>query len=496
MNLYKNDEYEILTPNGFKDFDGVSVCIKEALSFQLNEEKLTATADHKILLDEIWTEVQNLPVEITSVGKIEVYDPINVRDGSSYISNGLVSHNCSMIYIDEQAFIEGWIKFSTSVLPTISSGKKTKLLFTSTPQGYNHFHKYCIEAQRGTNGFKYFEIPWFMVPGRDEAWKKKVMSDLNNDEQLFAQEYSCSFLGSVLTLIATNKLKSMVYSIPQVNSTDEVKVYVENINPYSTYILPADVSQGKGLDYHAFSVIDISQQPYEQVATFRNNMCSPLEYAEIIYRTAKKFNNAYVLIELNDLGGQVANSLAIDLEYENLIYSMSKGRLGQIASLYQEKAEPGVKTSITTKAVGCNMLKLMVEKDVLHIVDADTIDELTTFVRSDKARGSFCAQEGKHDDTITPLFLFGWLTNNTLFTDLTNVEMRTQLREQSINEIELMSSPIGLINGGSSDGGMGTVDRNVWEPYVQDSGSQHPDRFNQYDDNIHEKFDSNVWERC
>jgi hypothetical protein len=254
------------------------------------------------------------------------------------------------------------------VFPTISSGKTTKILFTSTPNGLNHFYKTCEGAKDGRNGYIFIEVPWYEVPERDEKWKEETLQAMDHDYQKFAQEFECQFLGSSGTLIEGSKLKTLVIKEP-VAEKQNLRIF-DYPDKSKTYIVVVDVSRGKGLDYSAFQVIDVSQMPYKQVAAYRDNMITPIDYAEILHSVIKMYNEAYTLIEVNDIGEQVSEILHYDYEVETLLFTESAGRSGKrISAGFGKNVDKGIRTTKSVKAVGCNMLKLMTEQDQLIIND-------------------------------------------------------------------------------------------------------------------------------
>ena len=282
-------------------------------------------------------------------------------------SSAIRGKSISLLYIDEAAFVENWDEFFASVFPTISSGETTKVLFTSTPNGLNHFYKTCMGAREGTKGYQYVEVPWQQVPGRGEEWRKETLAAMDFDHEKFAQEFECAWLGSSGTLISGAVLKSLVAKQP-IAARDGLTVYREKESDHR-YCVIVDVSRGKGLDYSAFQVIDITQMPYEQICTFKNNMITPLDFASIIYTISKSYNEAAVLVEINDIGGQVADSLYFDYECENVIFTENAGARGKRISAGFSKgaAERGIRTTKTVKSIGCSMLKLLIEQKQLII---------------------------------------------------------------------------------------------------------------------------------
>lgn len=355
-------------------------------------------------------------------------------------SSAIRGKSAALLYIDETAFVENWDEFFASVFPTITSGKTTKILFTSTPNGLNHFYKTCDGAKQKRNGYIYIEVPWYKVPGRDDAWRKETIEGLNHDEQKFSQEFECEFLGSSGTLISGAKLKALSHQVP-IHDKDNLCIYKEPEKD-RVYVITVDVSRGKGLDYSAFQVVDVTEMPYQQVATYRDNMITPIDYAGIIHQMLKRYNDAYVLVEVNDIGQQVVDLLHYDYETETILYTESAGRQGKrISSGFGSSVDKGIRTTKSVKAVGCNMLKMLVEQDQLNIVDFQTISELSTFSRKGV---SFEAEPGANDDLVMGLVLFAWLSDQSFFRDLTDINTMHRLKER--NEEEMMQNlmPVGF----------------------------------------------------
>jgi hypothetical protein len=379
-------------------------------------------------------------------GSVEFENGCKIIAGSTS-SSAIRGKSISFLYIDETAFVENWEEFFASVFPTISSGKTTKMLYTSTPNGLNHFYKSCIGAKEDTNGFEYVEVPWQKVPGRDKAWQKETLAAMEGDTQKFSQEFECGFLGSSGTLIEGGKLKNLVARNP-IAQTQHMKVY-EKPQKDHTYCCIVDVARGKGLDYSAFQIIDVTEMPYRQVCVFKDNMITPIDYAEIIYRSIKSYNEAYTLVEVNDIGEQVSEVLHYEFEVETLMFTESAGRSGKrISTGFSKKADKGIRTTKAVKAVGCNMLKMLVEQDQLILNDFDTINELSTFSRK---ANSYEAESGCHDDLVMGLVLFAWMTDQMFFKEITNINTVNALRQRNEEELAESMMPIGFNDYDSHD---------------------------------------------
>ncbi len=408
------------------------------------------------ILGRIENAYQTLPIWLTQ-GVIEWNKRSFVlENGSKIIAAATSDANVrgftfNMIYLDEVAHVERYEEFAASVLPTVSSGQTTKVIMTSTPFGLNHFYK-TIELGRRPkdspdyNGYYVMEVPWNRVPGRDEAWKKKTMEMLNYDQEKFEQEFNIQFLGSSGTLIAGWKLKELVFKIPISETVDGLKQYVRPEKGHR-YMMVCDTSEGKGMDYSAFQVVDITEMPYDQVCTFRSNMITPQDFASFIHGTALTYNDAFVLPEVTTLGEEVGNALLWDFEYANLLMTGSGGRAGKrlCAGFGSGKQDKGVRTTKLVKQVGCSMLKLLVEQNQLMIHDFATIEEFCRFSRKNT---SFEAEEGSTDDLTMCLVLFGWATNQPLFKELSDIHTLDKLRELNEEQVLQDMIPFGFVDGG------------------------------------------------
>ena len=408
------------------------------------------------ILDRIKIAYEALPhwlqqgVIVWNKGSIELENGCKILAAATS-SSAIRGKTLQLLYIDESAFVMGWEDFFSSVYPTISAGKRTKILLTSTPKGLNHFWKICKEAQEdvdengeGKNGYKYIEVPWWRVPGRDEAWKQKTLASMGFNYEQFEQEFAVGFIGSQSTLISGQTLKNMSDSKP-IRSVDYMKQY-ELPQDGHIYALVADVSRGKGLDYSAFTVMDVTEMPYRQVCTFRDNLITPVDYAGVIYRIGTLYNKAHVLIETNDLGAQVADTLFLEYGYEEMLFTESAGRSGKrISGGFGKKVDRGISTSVSVKATGCAILKLLCEQEQLILRDYQTIEELKRFVRKGN---SYEAESGAHDDTVMPLVLFAWLSDQNFFQDITDINTLSKLRDKTEEELDDQLLPFGFSDVG------------------------------------------------
>ena len=285
---------------------------------------------------------------------------------------------------------------------------------------------------------------WDDVPGRDESWRKETIEALDHDEEKFNQEYCCQFLGSSGTLISGKKLKELAPSIPIRQS--EGFIQYEAPIPERQYAMCVDVARGKGLDYSCFSIIDITEMPYKQVAVYRDNLAGPIDFASVVFRVGKLYNEAGILIEINDIGEQVADVLLMDYGYENILYTANNGRAGKmLTGGFGKRVDNGIRTTKIVKATGCSMLKMLIEQNQLIIQDQDTIEELSRF---SKKKNSYEAESGFHDDLVMNLVLFAWMTEQPYFKDMTDINTLVKLREKTEEQIEEELLPFGFVDVG------------------------------------------------
>jgi hypothetical protein len=377
---------------------------------------------------------------------------IELENGSKIFAyatsaSGVRGGSYNLIFLDEFAFVQHNMAqdFFQSTYPVISSGSTTKVIIVSTPNGLNLFYKMWTDSIEKRSSYVPLEVHWSMVPGRNEKWKEETIR--NTSEEQFRQEFEVEFIGSSATLVSGAKLRSLAFH-NAIRSEEGLDVYKEPEKD-KLYICTVDCSEGVGLDYQTINVIDVTEVPYKQVAKYRNNKLPLLFFPTIIYSLAQKYNEAYVLIETNNVGQQVVDILHYDLEYEN-VYKIDHHHIkGQtISGGFKRSANFGIRTTKTVKKIGCANLKTLIESDKLIINDFDTIAELNTFTRQ---KDSYAADEGNNDDLVMGLVIFAWLTAQSYFKEATNIDIRKVLLEENemLGEEELI--PVGIIDDGREE---------------------------------------------
>jgi hypothetical protein len=383
---------------------------------------------------------------------------VELSNGSKVISaatssSSIRGQSMNIIYLDELAFIQNDVEFFTSTYPVISSGKTTKVLITSTPNGMNLFYKLWTDAEIGRNSFVPKKYSWHHHPQRDEKWKEETLRNISQKQ--FDQEYELEFFGSSDTLISGSKLQQLTFVDP-IKTDTLFNVYEDPVEGKS-YVATIDVSEGIGKDYSVINVFDISVQPYKQVAVYRNNIIPPLLLVDVAYKILTMYNEAYCIVESNSIGKIVADGLYFDLEYENMLTSKAKDG-ENVVSVSGEVV--GLRQTKKTKLIGCSALKTMIESDTLQVVDFMTVQELSTFV---KRHFTYQAEDGKTDDIVMTLVMFCWFTTQPYFEELTDVNVRALIKSNYMKMEENNHLIFGFYDDGISCDYDITEDPTLWK---------------------------------
>ena len=405
------------------------------------------------LMAKLQTSYENLPkwlqqgILAWNKGSVELENGSRIT-ASSTSSSAVRGFSYNIVMLDEFAFVPTNIadEFFSSVYPTISSGKSTKVIIVSTPNGLNHFYKLWNDADKGRNSYNNIEAHWSEVPGRDARWKEETIA--NTSEQQFQQEFECDFLGSAGSLISASKLKALVFEDP-ITSSGGLDVYEKPLQGHE-YLMTVDVSRGMKLDYSAFILVDITSYPHRLVAKYRSNTIKPMLFPDIITKTCKEYNKAWILCEVNDIGDQVASIIFYDMEYENLLMTSMRGRAGQVLGhgFSGGKTQLGLKMAKAPKKLGCSNLKQMVESDKVIFKDFQIINELTTFVEK---RDTFSAEDGCHDDLVMCMVIYAWAVAQDYFREMTDQSVREEMYEEDKESIESDMAPFGFITSSNDE---------------------------------------------
>ncbi len=427
------------------------VLFNESYTIAILANKLNTARE---ILSRVQRAYENLPKWLQQGVIVWNKTNIELENGSQIIASSTASsairgYSINFLYLDEFAFVPRTIQddFFTSVYPTIISGSNTKVVITSTPNGFDLFYKIWINSVEGRNEYQNFMVNWWDVPGRDEEWRQKTIANTSEDQ--FRQEFDAEFLGSANTLISPNILKILAFIDPMSKHYDSALSVYEEPQPGRNYFIVADVSRGVGVDASAFLVYDVTEMPYKVVAAYKNNLIEPILYPEIIYQVAKSYSEAFVMIEINDNGQQIADILHQDLEYENIVYTTVKGRAGQVMGAgFAQNTQRGVRTTKQVKRLGCVNMKTMIEKQQIILNDFHVINELSTFIHKGN---SYEAESGAHDDLVMCIVLLAWATTQTFFKELTDTDFRAKILAEREKMWEDEVLPFAFYDDGQSE---------------------------------------------
>lgn len=440
-----------------------AACILHYTIFQ--EDKTVAIMANKAsaareVLNRYQIMYENLPlwmqqgVRVWNKGDVELENNSKVLTAATTAA-AIRGKSVNWLYIDEAAIIPNNIadEFFTSVYPTISAGETTKILLTSTPLGYNHFWKFWNESEKGENGFENMFIPYYEIPGRDEKWLEEQKNLLG--EVKFNQEVMCEFLGSTNTLINAQTISRLSTKDPEYQNNG-LDIYEEPKEGHY-YAMACDTARGIGGDYSAFVVVDITQMPYKVVAKFRRNDIAPMLFPDVIGKVGRDYNNAFILVEVNDIGQQVVEILHQEVEYENILSTVTEQQRQYVSPGFGKTTKLGVNTSKQVKRQGCFTFKSLLEEQKLLVFDEHIIHEISTFIEKGN---TYQADEGYHDDLVMCMVLFGWLTSQNFFKDMTDVNVREGLYGQQMGEIESSLTPFIRVDGQEPE--VEVIGQDVW----------------------------------
>jgi hypothetical protein len=400
----------------------------------------------KNILKKVKTIYKSLPIwmqqGIVGWSKLSIeLENESYIEASATSASGIRSDSINTLVIDECAWIPKniWDEFYSSIYPTVSSSRKSKIIMISTPRGMNHFYKFWNDSELKKNVFVHYEISYMDVPTYAEpGFKEQTIQEIGL--QKWTQEYECQFLGSSGTLISSYHLQNtLVMQEPaEIRFDDKFRIFEmpvthkDDPKKNHQYILMCDFGEGVGLDYNTIQVMDITAgPPWKEVAVYEDNEIAPSEMPYVIERIGKFYNTGLVIGETNNIGIGILDDLNYDLEYENIFYG--------------DNDHFGIKMTKASKKTGNHRLKSNVEDGNLLVQDEGTISQFSTYV---KVRDSYQAEEETdHDDLVTPLVLFSFFMANRIWTE--NWLDQNRLKDDAkISKIEEDLLPAGYVDDG------------------------------------------------
>ena len=397
-------ELLILTENGFKDFDSIKETIRyDNLKIYFENSFIIVTPEHKFYNKGTFIRAKDIKendiINNKKVIKIEqnvecsnkFYDLINVQDGHHYTANEIEVSNCAFVPTNL------WNELTDSLFPAQDALAQKQAILCSTPNGMNHWYHLVTGARNKTNGYRFFTSDWKQIPRYNKDGSVKNVEDFKaeiiqkNGKQFFAQNYALEFLGSSSTLISGEALKNIIPMDDSLVIYDSLfsglRVFQEPIKNHS-YIIGVDPKK-EGIDKLAFQVIDVTNLPFKQVASFNSDI-SYLSAPSRIFDLGCYYNNAMIIVE-NNIDNSIVDALFYQYDYDGEIYKEDNKNI------------LGFRTTTKSKKILLSLLKKLIEENKFIIYDKKTIDEFFVFV--EQKNGSFSAEDGYHDDLIMALMV-------------------------------------------------------------------------------------------
>lgn len=372
----------------------------------------------------------------------------------------------NLLYLDEFAFLRPNLatEFIASVMPSISSGKTTRCIITSTPNGMNHFYDMWqtsleldqaeAEFEKGNNDlYVRSVVTWDKVPGRTEAWAKAEKVKIG--DQRFRQEYECEFVGSGITLIDYRCLETLKASdpLPFDNSLwpPSLAEIVKDISIRTfkypepagameakgySYAASIDTAYGMRQDYHVLQITKVySNIKCEQVFTMSSNCTEVSDFCRIANIILKFYHNPYLIIEYNGPGKSTYDYFFNVAMYPNIInFDL------HLRGLW---ATPTMKNNVVI------LLKMYVQRGYIKLHDYNTIMELMTFTK--KTQNTWGGGGNTHDDHVTSLYWIIYFLNSTYYygnfeeiENLSETEMlrlSDEMRNRYADALDFVKSP-------------------------------------------------------
>lgn len=353
------------------------------------------------------------------------------------IGRGLTLH---CFHGSEVAFWKQGKELMISVLQAIPDNPNTMVFLESTANGLSgdgeYFYNLVQDAIAGRNDFMLIFLPWHLMPEYSlsfaseeekgkfaetlDAYEQSIKTRFNltleqlnwrrwaiknkcgGDIEKFKQEYPITieeaFIASSNTVIPKELIEAHRVYIREPKQELDGVLFYEHMKTDRYYSLGADPAEGVGQDDSAFTVID--RMTGREVAHFANNQIPPDIFAKKIMKTAEYFNNALVVLEINNHGLAVLNELS-RLGY---MYLFRQRHFDKVTNEWTRKL--GWKTTAVTKPLMIDEFIKAMREDEVGLSTAATIGQMLTFVHTDEpGRHSMGAESGQRDDRLISAML-------------------------------------------------------------------------------------------
>jgi hypothetical protein len=398
-------------------------------------------ATTKEIMDKIKAIMEGLPFFLKpGTAKKDVmtmiYDNRCRIIGQNTTKTGGIGFTIHLLFLDEFAHIPTNIKkpFYENVYPTLSSSKISRVIITSTPNGYDLFHDLYQGSVDGANEYTALRVDWWEVPGRDEAWRAREIANLGSEEA-FNQQYGCQFLNASSLLLTSEQIlrlekNQQEFSFREIDPLDDLCIDYSSLkwaedfdieeveDPKNFFVLSIDLAEGIGRDFtvvNIFKVVAIAESDMDmmnspgsiteffglkQVGLFRSNIHNLEDFSKILYTLCVKVfdqENLRLVIEYNTYGSELIKNLTTlfpasnDFDEETIV--RYHHRVGT------KVKNQGIRINKDNKILFCEKMKKCVGGGQLILTEPRTIEEAKAFSRN--PNGTYSAQSGNDDCMMT-----------------------------------------------------------------------------------------------
>ena len=356
--------------------------------------------------------------------------------GSATSKNAAIGFTIHLLFMDEFAHIHHSFinSFYENVYPTISSSKVSRVIITSTPNGFNKYYEIWKGATERKNEYSPFRVDWWQVPGRDDEWMRREVSNLGSEEA-FNRQYGNQFVASSSLLLDPGTIKRLQqdkieFVHHEFYDMDDTGVNYKNLKwhpDFDTdnskddgkyYLFSVDIAEGNGGDYSVCNVFEVDVMDekdfsritspgsftdffgLKQVAIFRSNEHSIEEFAKIVYVLGFDIfysENLKMVIEWNMFGSEFIKRLQTIFpqrnEFDEEVIVKFKHRNDARTLKY------GLKLKRDNKAIYCQNFKKYCSINKMSISHDQTIHEASSFGKTPS--GNYEGQMGNDDLIMT-----------------------------------------------------------------------------------------------
>lgn len=277
--------------------------------------------------------------------------------------------SCSVLFMDEAAFLEGAAEIYRGAMPTLSMvGEAAKVIVVSTPDTELDWFGQLWHADEGDWNKVAIHYSKHPIYGADPNWARRTRESRRMTIAAWNSEYELQF-GATDTQIYPNDLISRAARGHWRECGSINRSYVIGIDP-----------NAGGSDYFVAMVLDITTTPYEVVGMYRENGKSTDYSLKHVKTLIEDYMPQRVIVEKQAMGSVIAEALQ---------------------HVLPNYAIETFNTSRASKTVATDRILYLLERAELVFPAGIIADELRAFQQQES--GARQAVSGAHDDTVMAL---------------------------------------------------------------------------------------------